>query len=261
MDYIEINKKSWDNKVDIHVDSEFYDQASFLAGRNSLNEIELKLLGDISGKSILHLQCHFGQDSISMARMGAKVHGVDFSSKAIEKAEDASRLLAVDATFQCCDLYDLPSLLDEQYDIVFASYGVIGWHPELKTFSEIVNRYLKPGGRFVFAEFHPIMWMYDDALAEITYSYFNSKPIEEDEEGTYADKTADIKSKFITWNHSLSKFVEELLVTGMTLRSIKEYDYSPYACWSSCIKSDKGYQIKEKEGLLPMVYSLVMEKE
>ena len=111
MDYREINRKSWNKRTDVHFDSEFYDNTSFIEGRSSLNDIEKELLGDIKGKKILHLQCHFGQDTISMDRLGAEVVGIDLSDNAIEKAQELASITNSEAAFLCCDLYDLPNHL------------------------------------------------------------------------------------------------------------------------------------------------------
>ena len=129
--YIEINKNSWNKRTAVHLKSEFYDQEKFLKGQSSLNDIELNLLGNIEGKSILHLQCHFGQDSISLSRLGAKVSGVDLSDKAIEAARQIAKETNENTNFICCDIYDLPKFLNQQFDIVFTSYGTIGWLPHL----------------------------------------------------------------------------------------------------------------------------------
>jgi 2-polyprenyl-3-methyl-5-hydroxy-6-metoxy-1,4-benzoquinol methylase len=158
--YLEVNRNSWNNRVEAHLKSEFYDMEGFMKGNSSLNEIELKLLGDVKGKSILHLQCHFGQDSISLSRMGARVTGIDLSDKAIQKAEEIAKATQTDAKFICCDLYNLPKHLDEKFDIVFTSYGTIGWLPDMDKWAKIVSQYLKPGGQFVFVEFHPVAPIY-----------------------------------------------------------------------------------------------------
>jgi 2-polyprenyl-3-methyl-5-hydroxy-6-metoxy-1,4-benzoquinol methylase len=129
--YIEINKNSWNKRTAVHLKSEFYDQENFLNGQTSLNDIELNLLGNIEGKSILHLQCHFGQDSISLSRLGAKVTGVDLSDKAIEAARQIAKETNENTNFICCNIYDLPKFLNQQFDIVFTSYGTIAWHPHL----------------------------------------------------------------------------------------------------------------------------------
>ena len=144
--YKEINRQAWNIKTAIHIDSDFYDNDSFLKGRNTLNSIELDMLGDVHGKSILHLQCHFGQDSISLARMGAEVTAVDLSEKAIENARIFSKQLGFDVNFICSDIYDLPEILDQKFDIVFTSYGVIGWLPDLDSWAQLISNYLKPHG-------------------------------------------------------------------------------------------------------------------
>lgn len=130
-EYLDINRKSWNERVDTHLSSEFYDMPGFLAGKNSLNEIELELLGDVSGKSILHLQCHFGQDTLSLARIGAKTTGVDLSDKAIEAAKKINNEMNLDSEFIASDVYNLPKVHNKKYDIIFASYGTIGWLPDL----------------------------------------------------------------------------------------------------------------------------------
>lgn len=197
--YLEINKNSWNAKVDTHLKSDFYFVEEFLQGRTSLNSIELELLGDIKDKTILHLQCHFGQDSISLSRMGAKVTGIDLSDKAIETAKDLARKTGTDTQFICTDLYNLPNVLDQKFDIVFTSYGTIGWLPDLNKWAKIINHFLKPGGKFIMAEFHPVVWMFDDDFEVVKYNYFNEKPIIETYEGTYADKTADIVQDYVMW--------------------------------------------------------------
>ena len=151
--YIEINRESWNHRTEVHLKSEFYDLEGFIKGKSSLNPIELNLLGDIAGKRILHLQCHFGQDTISLSRLGAEVTGVDFSDKAIESAKKIADQTGSSAKFICCDIYDLPDHLDEKFDIVFTSYGTIGWLPDLDKWAKIVSNYLKPNGTFVFVEF------------------------------------------------------------------------------------------------------------
>lgn len=180
--YISANKTAWNTKTEHHINSEFYDMPGFLNGNNSLKEIELNILGNVKGKSILHLQCHFGQDSLSLARMGAKVTGIDFSDKAIEKARELNSQLNLDAQFICCDIYDLPNQLNKQFDIVFTSYGTIGCKlPDLDRWAEVVSQFLKPNGQFVMADFHPVVWMMDNEFQKIQYNYFNVEEIVEHE--------------------------------------------------------------------------------
>ena len=260
-DYINKNKDSWNSKTEHHVKSEFYDMDSFLKGKNSLNEIELKLLGNVKGKTILHLQCHFGQDSISLARMGATVIGIDLSDKAIEQATAIAKETNAAATFICCNIYDLPDHLDQQFDIVFTSYGTIGWLPDLDRWAAIVSRYLKPGGKFVFAEFHPVVWMFDNDFDKVEYHYAMNEPIIETLSGTYADKSAPITTETITWNHSISEVVNNLIKHGLQINSLNEYDYSPYNCFSKTEEFEPGkFRIKHFENKIPMVYSIEATK-
>lgn len=259
--YLELNKNTWNKKTALHVQSEFYDMPSFLAGKSSLNEIELAYLGDVKNKKILHLQCHFGQDSLSLARMGAEVIGVDLSDAAIEKARQLNKELGLNANFICCDLYSLPEHLNETFDIVFTSYGTIGWLPDLQKWAGLISKYLKPGGQFVFAEFHPVVWMFDNDFTKVEYTYFKSEPIVEEEVGTYADRVDQTDFKTITWNHGIGEVLTALIDNGIQIEAFKEYNYSPYNCFSHTKEIEPGKYIIEKIGAkIPMVYALLGKK-
>jgi 2-polyprenyl-3-methyl-5-hydroxy-6-metoxy-1,4-benzoquinol methylase len=261
-DYISKNRELWNKRTAYHMQSDFYDVKGFLEGRSSLSDIELAMLGNsLEGKTVLHLQCHFGQDSLSMARMGAKVTGVDLSDKAIDEAKRLNTQLNLGAEFICCDIYDLPDLLTKKFDIVFTSFGTIGWLPDMDRWATVVGHFLKPGGRFVFAEFHPVVWMFDNDFTKVAYDYFNSGPIIEVETGTYADKSAPITTESVSWNHSLGEVVSALLKQDLTLTSFKEYNYSPYNCFSGTEQiGENKFRIRHLAKDIPMVYSLVAEK-
>ena len=260
--YLEKNKASWNNRTEYHVKSDFYGMEAFKAGKSSLKGIELALLGDIKGKSILHLQCHFGQDSLSLARMGAKVTGVDLSDKAIDHARQINDELGLDARFICCDVYSLPEHLIEKFDLVFTSYGTIGWLPDMDKWANIVAQYLKPSGQLVFADFHPVVWMFDDEFDFIQYRYFKSEAIIDTQSGTYADRTAPIEIVDISWNHSIAEVLNSLLQKGMELVDLQEYDYSPYDCFSGMEKlAEDKYIVKKMGNKLPLVYSIVARKK
>ena len=260
-DYKEINKASWNKRTEIHFDSEFYDNESFIKGRTSLNEIELALLGDISGKSLLHLQCHFGQDTISLNRMGARATGVDLSDKAISKARELAKTTESDADFICCDIYDLPQHADQQYDILFTSYGTIGWLPDIKAWAKIISRYLKPGGRFIMADFHPVVWMFDDDFTHIKYDYLNTEAIVENEVNTYTDSGKNLNMTSVSWNHGISEILNALIESGLNIVRFNEYDYSPYDCFSKTEEFEKGkFRIKHLGNKLPMVYAILAIK-
>ncbi|KAA3599269.1 MAG: class I SAM-dependent methyltransferase [Calditrichaeota bacterium] len=260
--YKEINKNSWNQRVDVHFDSANYDNESFIKGRNALNEIELELLGDIKEKSILHLQCHFGQDTISLNRLGAKVTGIDFSDKAIAKAKELAQTVNSDTKFILSDVYELPKNLDEKFDIVFTSYGTIGWLPDLDKWAKVVSHFLKPNGKFVFAEFHPVVWMFDDNFQELKYSYFNKEAIVETEEGTYADRNAPLTLTSVGWNHDLSEVLNSLIKNGLEINSFNEFDYSPHNCFLETVEiAPSKYRIKHLEDKIPMVYSILATKK
>lgn len=256
-DMFESNKVLWDKRTDIHVDSEFYDMDSFKKGRNSLNSFELDILGNVNGKSILHLQCHFGQDTLSLARMGARVTGLDFSENAIEKAELISKELDIKASFVCCNVLEMDQHVKDTFDLVFASYGICGWLPDLEQWGKLIADRITGGGRFVIVDFHPVLWMFDDDFEYVKYPYFNKELIAEELENTYTDNTSKVMLKSFSWNHSMSEIITALVNAGLTLKQFKEYDYSPYKCFNNLVEFEEGkYHIKTMEGKLPMVYGL-----
>ncbi len=260
-DYLEVNKASWNKRTTIHVDSDFYDNDNFIKGQSSLNSIELNLLGDIKGKSILHLQCHFGQDTISLSRMGASVTGVDLSDEAVKVAQELAEKTTADATFICSDIYSLPEHLDEQFDIVFTSYGTIGWLPDIDRWAGIVSRFLKPEGQFVFVEFHPVVWMFDDDFSKIQYNYSNAGPIQTNET-SYTESDSSETEDFITWNHGLAEVFTALISNGVQIKEFQEFDYSPYNCFNGTEKiGERQFRIKDLGNKIPMVYALLGQKQ
>jgi SAM-dependent methyltransferase len=260
--YLAINRASWNKRIDSHYQSDFYDVASFLQGKTSLNSIEAALLPNLKGKKILHLQCHFGQDSLSLARLGAEVVGVDLSDEAIAKARELNDACALNARFICSDIYTINEKLDERFDLVFTSYGTIGWLPDLERWAQLISRYLKPKGQFIFAEFHPVVWMYDNDFKKVEYSYFKADPIIEKQQGTYAAKEEEIEVETVSWNHSLAEVLGSLLQAGLQLETFQEFDYSPYDCFANTVEISPGrFQIKGFEDKLPMVYALRAIKE
>lgn len=264
LNYIQINRNSWNNRLESHLKSDFYDLDSFKAGKCSLKTIELELLGNLKGKKVLHLQCHFGQDSISLARRGAEVTAIDLSDKAIATAKELAKEENLNINFICCNLYDLihQDLEKEAFDIVFTSYGTIGWLPDLNAWAKTINNFLKPNGIFVFVEFHPVVWMFDDEFKTISYDYFNTEAILETESGSYADRAADIKQSYICWNHSLAEVFQSLKYNRLQVKDFNEYNYSPYACFTNCVEIEPSkYKIKSLKKDIPMVYSIVAKKQ
>jgi ubiquinone/menaquinone biosynthesis C-methylase UbiE len=265
MDYLEINRTAWNKKTPVHIESAFYDMPGFLAGNNSLKDFELGLLGDVRGKRILHLQCHFGQDTLSLARMGAQVTGVDFSDVAIAKARSLAGELKLEqaARFVECDVYTLKEHLSEEFDIVFTSYGAIGWLPDMKRWADVVQHFVKPGGKFVIVEFHPVVWMFDEKFSHVQYSYFNTGAIVEQAEGTYADRSAPLSDEMAGWNHPISDVLQSLVDAGLKLEQFREWDYSPYGCFSvdEIDEDEPGvFRVKHLKKKIPMVYGIVASK-
>lgn len=226
--YLQANQFNWDQKAGINFGSRYYDVKSFKKGESSLKPIELKELGSVKGKSLLHLQCHFGMDTLSWARRGASVVGVDFSEKAIENARMLSSQTKIPARFVQSDIYDLKRHLKGKFDIVFVSYGCLGWLPDLEKWAKIVAHFLKRGGTFYIVDFHPIYWMlgHSGGSNRIIYPYESGvKPLVFPP-SPYADPKAKIKGKEYWWNHGLAKIVNSLIRAGLTVESLQEYPYS-----------------------------------
>jgi len=266
-DYFKTNQELWDKKTPIHLESEMYDLENFKKGKTSLNAIELEGLGEVKGKKLLHLQCHFGLDTLSFARMGAKATGVDLSPVAIQTAKDLNTELGLDAEFMVSNVLELEEHLKGQFDIVFTSYGTIVWLPDLTKWAKIINHFLKPSGIFYIAEFHPIINMFDWDNSKIAYPYFNNKgAFYEEEEGTYANPDADIKSGEYFWFHPLSETMGALLKEGLQLIDFQEFDYSPYNCFPNMTEVEKGkYVYFPKEEMservrMPQVFSMKFQK-
>lgn len=170
-EFIGANRARWDELVDLHLASDFYSVDAFRAGGLHLDAIERAAVGDVAGRSLLHLQCHFGLETLSWARLGATVTGVDFSPAAISAASALAHELRIDAGFLCCELDQIPRQLDAAFDVVFASYGSLCWLPDLATWAAVAARCLRPGGRLHVVELHPFACMFDDESDELRIEF------------------------------------------------------------------------------------------
>ena len=254
-DYFEMNRAGWDRRAAAHFDSNFYNLPGFLAGETSLREIELAELGDVSGKSLLHLQCHFGMDTLSWARKGAICTGVDLSPVAIQKAQELAQELKLNSEFVCTDVYSFQRSGSAPYDIVFTSYGALCWLPDLDRWAEVVAANLSVGGRFYIAEFHPVY----DLLAG--YSYFTQVQPDVDEEGTYTENGADVIAKLATWAHPMSSVINALLNVGIQIERVSEFPFSPYNCFEGMTEREPGrFYLSHKRNDVPIVYSITGRK-
>lgn len=260
-DHFEANRQIWNDKVKVHSKSDMYDLEAFKNGKSSLMPYELNALGDVKGKSLLHLQCHFGQDTLSWSRLGATCVGVDLSDEGIALATSLNDELKLDATFVCCNVLDTSAHVKETFDIVFTSYGVIGWLPDLKPWGQMIAEKLKKGGAFYIAEFHPIVWMFDylDDTPVMTYGYMQDEVIYEEYEGTYADQNSKMISKEYGWNHGLSEVINALVEAGLKIDYLNEHDESPYNVLPNLVETTSGNFVT-KDKLYPLIFELKATK-
>jgi len=259
--YYKTNKATWNDKVKVHSKSEMYNMKAFKNGKLSLMKYELEALDDVKGKSLLHLQCHFGQDTLSWSRIGAKCVGVDLSDEGVKLARELNEELNLNAEFVCCNVLDTSEFIKDSFDIVFTSYGVIGWLPDLKPWGKMIAERLNTGGIFYMVEFHPIVWMFDyiENKPKIKYGYMQDKVIYEEYEGTYANQDSKMISKEYGWNHGLGEVITALTEAGLHIDYLKEHNESPYNVLPDLVETKSGmYATKDK--LYPLIFELKATK-
>lgn len=237
------NKRAWDLRTPVHLNSEFYDLDSFKRGRNSLRPLEQEELGDVSGRSLLHLQCHFGMDTLSWARLGARVTGIDFSEEAIVAARSLAAEVGLEAYFICANVYDLPNVLDEEFDIVVTTYGVLSWLPDLDAWARVVAHFLRPGGAFSIVEIHPNWGFIDevDGKLQIADSVFRPDPWETEAVATYADGAALPPHPEYNWPWTVGGLVTALINAGLRIERLRELPIDVRRRVPSMVRSDDGY--------------------
>jgi len=259
-DYLRKNRELWNEITLIHARSAFYDVEGFKKGRCTLDSIELGEVGDITGKSLLHLQCHFGLDSLSWARRGARVTGVDFSDEAITQARSLSKELGIEADFIYSDIYDLRNTLDGKFDVVYTSAGVLCWLPDLKKWAELISHFLTPGGFFYILESHPFSHVFDDSknLTElkVRHSYFHSpEPVKWEPDGDYADPDAVVKNPSYEWTHSMGDIINSLISSGLKIEFLHEFPVLFFKWFPFMEKDDAGWWHLEGDRL-PLTFSI-----
>ncbi len=255
--WLAANRELWNTRTPLHIKSKFYNVRAFQNGATSLCGIEQLEMGSVRGKSILHLQCHFGLDTLSLARLGAVVTGVDFSDTAIVAAKSLAEETDIPATFVCCDVLELPSHLNGQFDIVFTSFGVLGWLPDLGRWAEVISGFLKPGGFLYLLEFDRHFIQLNEQ-AEVAYDYFcNSQPEEETVITTYADSAGHPPQKEYWWNHSMSDIFSAVLESKLQITLFHEFPWSPYKLNEAMIETTPGQWVhKRLLGRIPYMFSL-----
>ena len=266
-EYSDANRRYWDGLVPVHLDSQFYDVAGFKAGNSTLKPTELREIGDVSGRSLLHLMCHFGLDTLSWARLGARVTGVDFSGPAINAARRLAEDCDVEAVFIESDVYDLTSKLDDQFDIVFTSYGVLFWLPDVVRWAQVVAQCLRPGGVSYIVELHPVCGIFEqrDSAADfvVRRPYFTPKePLRIEEEGSYADNDARLEYRVTySWPHSLGEVVTALIDAGLRIDFLHEFPFTAEEFFPSCVASPDGsFHLAQHNGSIPLLYSIKATK-
>jgi SAM-dependent methyltransferase len=230
--YREANLELWNNWAEINVASEAYNVEAFKKGKSSLNSLDREEVGDVAGKSLLHLQCHFGKDTLSWARLGATVTGADFSDRAIELARELAADVGIPATFVLSDLYGLPDALNGEFDIVYTSYGAISWLPDIERWARVAAHFLKPDGMFYIADFHPFAYVFENVEGgeglHVVYPYKSPQdsPLRFETQGNYADPGADYKGIEYGWNHALGEIVTALIKAGLRVEFLHEHHFS-----------------------------------
>jgi SAM-dependent methyltransferase len=262
------NKELWDAWAELHVESDFYDVEGFLADPHAspLDVIVRELVGDVSAKRLLHLQCHFGMDTLRLALMGAIVTGVDFSPKAIAAARALAAAAGIEATFVESDVTQLAEEVPrDAFDVVFTSYGAISWLPALRPWAEAVASRLVNGGVLRVVDMHPTLWIFDEDSEEPTpvmrYSYFSREALRWEERGSYAAPDSDFESVSYSWQHTFEEIVGSLVGAGLSVESLREYPRIAWQHMPSMIRDDEGLWMLPPGAVdIPLLFSVTARK-
>ena len=261
-DPVAANRALWEEWTPINLRSDFYHVETFTDPKdNRLRAYEIEHVGDVNGKDLLHLQCHFGLDTLSWARLGAKVTGVDFSNAAITEARRLATELGIEARFVQSDVYELPNNLKGTFDVVYTSRGVLGWLPELDGWARVIAHFLRRGGIFYITEMHPSLWPFDDETSElrVRFPYFaRSEPVRWETRGSYADRAAQVDQESeYSWPHPMSEIVNSLIGHGLRIDLLEEY---PFLDWPApfLVEAADGTWVlpDDQPGELPMFFAL-----
>lgn len=264
------NRALWDAWTRIHVGSDFYDVASFRSCERPIRvaDYERDEVGSVEGRTLLHLQCHFGLDTLSWARLGATVTGIDFSDEAISAARALAAEVGIPATFIRSDLYDLPHALDGQFDIVYTSCGVLGWLPDIAAWGRVAAHFVRPGGLFYVTEIHPVADAFENEGVKpgelrLEYPYWSHpEPLRFDVQGSYADREAPTEGLVeYGWDHSLGEIVTSLVDAGLQIEFLHEFDFVRWPMDYLVEGTDGLWRLPEGvKGSLPLFFSLKATK-
>ena len=257
------NRKLWEEITPVHIRSYGVDQ--FLAGKQWLPQRILEEVGIVKDRSLLHLQCHFGLDSLAWARNGAIVTGVDFSPTSIETARALSKQANLSAEFICSDIYDLPRNLDGQFDIVFTSIGVLCWLKDLDEWARIIAHFLKPGGIFYIMDGHPLLYTFDDDgnwQFEVPYFHRDSPYIWDGDDTDYMDPGYTVQSPSYEWQWTVSDIINAVINAGLRLEFFNEFGALEDPVYPEMVKQEDGlYTFPGMPVELPILFSLRARKE
>jgi SAM-dependent methyltransferase len=267
-DYAELNRASWDERAPAHAASRDYAVDQFASDPGHLSEVvrfDLPLLGDIGGLRCVHLQCHIGTDTVSLARLGADMTGLDFSPASLAQARRIARLAGADVRFVEAEVYDAPGALGpELFDLVYTGIGALCWLPDIARWARVVAGLLRPGGRLFIREGHPVLWALDDprpdGLLAVEYPYFErEEPMVFDEGGTYVETDAVFThNRTHEWNHGLGEIVTALMAAGMDLTGLVEHDSVPWDALPGQMERIGGgeWRLADRPWRLPHTYTL-----
>jgi SAM-dependent methyltransferase len=265
-EYLRANQRRWDQLTLEHKESEFYDLEGFKQGKDRLHSIELTELGDVAGRTLLHLQCHFGMDTLAWARRGATATGVDFSPEAISLARSLSDELGIPARFICSDIYDLPGILNEEFDIVFTSYGVLHGLPDLGRWGQTIANFLKPDGIFYIVEDHPFFRVFrakpeGEFKAERSY-FYKQEPQKIIGTGSYATGDQGPTREYYIWDHSLGEVINSLIDAGLKIEFLHEFPFAARAKFPFMELGEDGWWRLplDQHGTIPFLFSLRARK-
>jgi SAM-dependent methyltransferase len=260
---LDANRANWNERVAIHRTSRFYDVEGWLRDAPGPPSREVEAIGDVKEKTLLHLQCHFGMDTLRWARAGATVTGLDYSSAAIKEAVSlADRAgLSDRASFVCANVYDAPRALSGQrFDVIYVSLGSLCWLPDVSAWGRIVAELLRPGGRFYLHDVHPLSQCFDDDGNRVIYSYFEEPedPYVSDEASTYTDGGELASTRTYEWNHSISEVLTALTSQGIVPDSLTEHDWTLFQRFPWLIETSSGQHVcPEDRPRIPLSFTIV----
>lgn len=269
-DFYEANRRNWNERAGIHLRSKLYNRRAYVDDAQHMSSIvrfDQPYLGDLTGQDAVHLQCHIGNDTLSLARLGATVTGLDLSEDSIAAARDLFSQTGTNGRFEVARVYDAVDVLGERYDLVYTGVGALNWLPDIDRWADVVAQLLRPGGRLYVREGHPMLWTLNDEVTDgslrIAYPYFEtSEPMVFDETTTYADGDDELaNTRTYEWNHGIGEIVTAVLDHGLTLTTLHEHRGLEWQMFPHMVESDEQFWFPDHQAdLVPAMYTLIAER-